>query len=109
MYLSDIAMAIYSRVEGRLRQDLTGIKFDAIIEDETLDSIRDAATELGVADYDVFSVRSDAPEGSGEKAAFNILSNSVLGQVVQRMLTEFSIGKNIYQIDHDGDLYFWVA
>jgi hypothetical protein len=107
-FLSDIMMALWNKVEGKSPTDLVTTKFETVIEEGTLKAINAAASILDIdLSKEPISVKSSAADGSKEQGAFDMISGkdpkseSVFGPLTERIIQEFSVGKQIVQIDVD--------
>ncbi|KAI1413679.1 hypothetical protein F5Y13DRAFT_189114 [Hypoxylon sp. FL1857] len=98
MYLSDIMMALWNKMEGRLPSELTVIRFDGVIEPDTAAAMDSAEKAMGKQE---FTLKSTAKSGSAEKTAFDRIAKSVFGKLTSRILQEFSVGKRISQFEID--------
>ncbi|KAI0108742.1 hypothetical protein F4776DRAFT_667882 [Hypoxylon sp. NC0597] len=99
MYLSDIMMALWNKKAGKKPSELNTIRFEDVAQKETAAAIDSAAEGMGRTPEQGFILRSTAERGSAEKAGFDGVRNAVFGKLSDRIVQEFSVGKQISQFE----------
>ncbi|OTA80574.1 hypothetical protein M434DRAFT_401694 [Hypoxylon sp. CO27-5] len=103
MYLSDIMMALWNKKAGKQPSELNTIRFEDVVQPETASAIKEAAKGMGRTTEQGFILRSTAEPGSAEKAGFDGIRDAVFGKLSDRILQEFSVGKQISQFEISGE------
>lgn len=100
--LSDIQMYLFVNKGGKRPQDLNVMRFDTIIEDDTINTIEDTLAKYPPKSDgslpDEVIVASNAKQGSLDHETYEALMKTPLGQNVDKINQQFGVGKQIQSI-----------